>query len=85
MRLFKRLDSGKDNTLLRDVIFLLISCWFVLIKAFDFNLQEAALLAPVVLVGVSAVLMLAAQLLLAAMKLLDWLGDRLGWRRSPLS
>jgi len=73
----------RDQTLFRDLGFLLLATGFLLYKVFDQPLQDAMLYAPLIVFGIFAVLIGGAHLLIGVISLLDAIGHRLGMSRGP--
>lgn len=73
----------RDQTLYRDIGFLLVVTGLILVQAFDQSLQDAVLYAPLIVGGAFGALLGAAYLLTGMLRLLDLIGGRLGAGRAP--
>lgn len=83
--IFKKLFGGADGDLFRDIGFLFVASCFVLVQLFDYPLQKAALVSPVLIVGLMIGLYLLVQTLWLLMVITDKINSLLNLKRSPLA
>lgn len=73
----------RDQTIYRDIGFLLLVIGTILVQAFDHSLQDAMLYAPLIVGGAFGALLGAGYLLTGTCRAIDALGTRFGMGRTP--